>query len=423
MAQNGASEGHNSVGVCSREAFARAQRVFPDGTTRVTIDRDPTPRYVDRGEGAYVFDVDGRRFLDLNGNFTTLIHGHDFEPVIAAVTRQLRSGTCFANPTLSEIDLPKLICGRAPGVEALRFVNTGTEAVMFAIKAARAFSGRPAIAKIEGAYHGSYDWAEISLASAPQNWGPPEMPAPVPSYRGAPPSVLEEVIPLRFNQPSLAEQLFEANASKLGAILIDVMPGRAGYITPTPEFVGAIQRAAHKHGILIIADEVLNFRLGYQESAGRYGLAADIFTFGKIIGGGLPIGAIGGRRDVMSVFDASKGRPTVPQGGTFSANPLSMSAGLASMTALDHAAFAYLESLGDKLRDQLRTAIARRGVPFSVRERRLSSGSIQSRCFRRNSVKPWQRRRRLASCLSSLENSLSTASISQTMPRVAFPRR
>lgn len=313
-----------------------------------------------------MFDVDGRRFLDLNGNFTTLIHGHNFEPVIAAVTRQLRSGTCFANPTISEIDLAELICGRVPGVEALRFVNTGTEAVMFAIKAARAFSGRPAIAKIEGAYHGSYDWAEISLASAPQNWGPPETPAPVPSYRGAPPSVLEQVIPLRFNQPTLAEQLIEANASKLGAILLDMMPGRAGYITPTPEFLSAIQRVARKHGILIIADEVLNFRLGYQGSAARYGLAADIFTFGKIIGGGLPIGAIGGRRDVMSVFDASKGRPTVPQGGTFSANPLSMSAGLASMKALDHAAFAHLESLGDKLRDRLRTAIARRGVPFSV---------------------------------------------------------
>lgn len=313
-----------------------------------------------------MFDIDGRRFLDLNGNFTTLIHGHNFEPVIAAVSRQLHSGTCFANPTLSEIDLAELICGRVPGVEALRFVNTGTEAVMFAIKAARAFSGRPAIAKIEGAYHGSYDWAEISLASAPQNWGPPETPASIPSYRGAPPSVLDDVIPLRFNQPSLAEQLIEANASKLGAILIDMMPGRAGYITPTPEFVSAIQRVARKHGILIIADEVLNFRLGYQGSAARYGLAADIFTFGKIIGGGLPIGAIGGRRDVMSVFDASKGRPTVPQGGTFSANPLSMSAGLASMTALDHAAFAHLESLGDRLRDQLRTAIARRGVPFSV---------------------------------------------------------
>lgn len=368
-----------------------------------------------------MFDVDGRRFLDLNGNFTTLIHVHNFEPVIAAVTRQLRSGTCFANTTIGEIDLAELICGRVPGVESHRFVNTGTEAVMFAIKAARAFSGRPAVAKIEGAYHGSYDWAEISLASAPQNWGPPETPAPVPYYRGAPPSVLEEVIPLRFNQPSLAEQVIEANASKLGAILIDMMPGRAGYITPTPEFLSAIQRVARKHGILIIADEVLNFHLGYQGSAARYGLAADIFTFGKIIGGGLPIGAIGGRRHVMSVFDASKGRPTVPQGGTFSANPLSMSAGLASMKALDHAAFAHLESLGDKLRDRLRTAIARRGVPSRCRERRLSSGSIRSLCSRRNSVKHWQRRRRLASCLSSLEHLLSTASISQTMRPVAFP--
>lgn len=366
MKASRASEGHNSVGLCSREAFARAQRVFPDGTTRVTIDRDPIPRYVDRGEGAYVFDVDGRRFLDLNGNFTVLIHGHNFEPVIDAVTRQLRSGTCFANPTLGEIELAELLCDRVPGVEKLRFVNTGTEAVMFAIKAARAFSGRSAIAKIEGAYHGSYDWAEVSLSSGPENWGPPEAPSAIPSYHGEPLSVLGDVVPLRFNQPALAEQLIEANASRLAAILIDLMPGRAGYIAPEPEFLAAIQEAAKKHGILIIADEVLSFRLGYEGSAARYGLTADIFTFGKIIGGGLPIGAIGGRCDVMSVFDASKGRPIVPQGGTFSANPLSMAAGLASMKALDQTAFSRLEKLGDRLRDQLRAAVERHGAPFSV---------------------------------------------------------
>ncbi|WP_271623594.1 aspartate aminotransferase family protein [Bradyrhizobium sp. CCBAU 11430] len=411
MTQSTASEGHNSIGLRSREAFARAQRVFPDGTTRVPIDRDPIPRYVDRGEGAYVFDVDGRRFLDLNGNFATLIHGHSFEPVIAAVTSQLRSGTCLANPTLSEIDLAELICVRA--VEALRFVNTRTEAVMIAIKAARAFSSRSAIAKIEGAYHGSYDRAEINLASGPKNWGPTDMPATTSSYRGAPVSVLDEVIPLRFNQPSVAEQFIEANASKLGAILIDMMPGRAGYITPTPEFLGAIQRVARKHDILIIADDVLNFRLGYEGSAARYGLAADIFTFGKIIGGDLPIGAIGGRRDVMSVFEASKGRPAVPHGGAFSANPLSMCAGPASMKALDHAPFAHSRPSATDFVTSCELRSPGAECPSRYRERDLSSGSIRSLCFRRSSVKPWRRRRRLACCWSSREHSPGMAGASR----------
>ncbi|CAH1693699.1 Glutamate-1-semialdehyde 2,1-aminomutase [Hyphomicrobiales bacterium] len=360
------TEGHNSVGSASREAFKRAQNVFIDGTTRVTIERDPIPRYMDKGEGAYLVDVDGRRFLDLNGNFTTLIHGHRFQPVIEAVTRQLQSGTCFANPTLAEIDLAELICDRVPGAETIRFVNTGSEAVMFAIKAARAFTARSAIAKIEGAYHGAYDWVEVSQASTPGNWGPEDAPAAVSYYRGMPASVLSEVVPLRFNDVALLEKQIASHAENLAAIVLDPMPSRAGLIAPTPDFVSAIQRVAKKHGVLIIADEVLSFRQDYEGASARYGLVPDLFTFGKIIGGGLPVGAIAGNREVMGVFDASGGRPLLPQGGTFSANPLSMVAGLASMTALDRDAFAHLEQLGDRLRGQLTAAIARNRAPFSI---------------------------------------------------------
>lgn len=360
------TEGHNSIGRASRDAFERSRQVFVDGTTRVTIERDPIPRYANHGEGAYLVDLDGRRFLDLNGNFTTLIHGHGFAPVIDAVTRQLRSGTCFANPTLAEIDLAELICARVPGAETVRFVNTGSEAVMFAIKAARAFTGRAAIAKIEGAYHGAYDWVEVSQASTPDNWGPEDDPSRVPYYRGMPASVLDEVVPLRFNDAAQAEQRLAEHADRLAAIVLDPMPSRAGLIAPTPEFISAIQQAAARHGIVLIADEVLNFRQGYEGASARHGLKPDLFTLGKIIGGGLPIGAIAGRRDVMTVFDASNGRPLLPQGGTFSANPLSMVAGLASMIALDRTAFDRLEMLGDRLRDRLRGAIARHGAPFSV---------------------------------------------------------
>jgi glutamate-1-semialdehyde 2,1-aminomutase len=354
------------IGPKSKDNFARAQVVFPDGTARVTIERDPTPRYVQRGIGSYLFDVDGRRFLDLNCNFTTLIHGHAFAPVIEAVTLQLQSGSCFANPTEIEIALAELLCDRIPNLDRIRFVNTGTEAVLFAVKAARAFTGRSKIAKIEGAYHGAYDWVEVSQAATPENWGDASAPASTPFYRGMPKSLLDEVVVLRFNDAEGARRLLSLHGSELAAIVLDPMPSRGGLTKPTPEFVAAVQDTARANGILVIADEVLNLRQGFEGASARYGIAPDLIAMGKIIGGGLPIGAIGGRSHVMKVFDASAGRPLLPQGGTFSANPLSMVAGLAAMRALDHAAFAHLEQLGDVVREGLKRGIAKHDAPMCV---------------------------------------------------------
>ena len=363
--------GHNaaetfSIGPKSLDSFARAKRVFPDGTARVTIERDPTPRYMEHGAGSYLFDLDGRRFLDLNCNFTTLIHGHAFAPVVEAVTRQLQRGSCFANPTESEIELAELLCARIPHLDRVRFVNTGTEAVMFAIKAARAFTGRPRIAKLEGAYHGAYDYVEVSQAATPADWGDPTAPNSTSYYRGMPASVLDEVVVFRFNDPEGARRLLSLHAEKLAAVVIDPMPSRAGLINPKLEFIAAVQETARKHGIVVIADEVLNLRQGFQGAGARYGLVPDLIAMGKIIGGGLPIGAVGGRGEVMKVFDASAGRPLLPQGGTFSANPLSMVAGLASMQHLDKAAFAHLETLGGLVRDGIARVIASQDAPLCV---------------------------------------------------------
>jgi glutamate-1-semialdehyde 2,1-aminomutase len=343
------------IGPKSTASFARAQGVFPDGTARVTIERDPTPRYVQRGIGSYLFDVDGRRFLDLNCNFTTLIHGHAFAPVIEAVTLQLQSGSCFANPTEIEIALAELLCDRIPNLDRIRFVNTGTEAVLFAVKAARAFTGRSKIAKIE-----------VSQAATPENWGDASAPMSTPFYRGMPKSLLDEVVVLRFNDVEGARRLLSSHGNELAAIILDPMPSRGGLTTPTPEFIAAVQETARANDILVIADEVLNLRQGFEGASARYGLAPDLIAMGKIIGGGLPIGAVGGRSHVMKVFDASAGRPLLPQGGTFSANPLSMVAGLAAMRALDHAAFAHLEQLGDAVREGLERSIAMRGAAMCV---------------------------------------------------------
>lgn len=369
MNQRGAGSnvaGISHVGQKSKESFARARLVFPDGTSRVSIERDPVPLYIERGMGSYLFDIDGHRFLDLNGNFTTLIHGHAFAPVMEALTDQLQRGSCFANPTEREIELAELLCGRIPHVDRVRFVNTGTEAVLFAIKAARAFTGRSKIAKLEGAYHGAYDWAEVSLAATPDNWGDPTAPSSTASYRGMPTSVLDEVVVLRFNDAEGARRLLSFHRHNLAAVIVDPMPSRGGLIAPKPEFIAAVQETARKNGILVIADEVLNLRQSFRGASARYGLVPDVVTMGKIIGGGLPIGAIGGREDVMKVFDASAGRPLLPQGGTFSANPLSITAGLAAMRHLDHAALVRLETLGNVVRDGISRGISSRRAPLCV---------------------------------------------------------
>lgn len=354
------------VGQTSKDKFVRARMVFPDGTSRVTIERDPEPLYIDRGEGSYLFDIDGRRFLDLNCNFTTLIHGHAFPPVVEALTHQLQRGSCFAHPTESEIELAELLCGRIPRIDRVRFVNTGTEAVLFAIKAARAFTGRSKIAKLEGAYHGAYDWVEVSQAATPDSWGDPIAPKSTAVYRGMPASVLDEVVVLRFNDVESVRRLMTLHAQDLAAIILDPMPSRGGLVAPKPEFIAAAQEAARSNGILVIADEILNLRQSFRGASARYSLVPDLVTMGKIIGGGLPIGAIGGQENVMKVFDASAGRPLLPQGGTFSANPLSMTAGLAAMRHLDHTAIEHLETLGNIVRNGIGDAISTRGASLCV---------------------------------------------------------
>lgn len=341
--------------------YRRGCRVLPGGLTRSTIELDPYPIYLAAGNGAYVADVDGNRFLDLNNNFTTLIHGHGYEPVAEAVNRLLRSGTCFANPTKHEIALAELLVSRIPAMEQVRFVNSGTEAVMFALKAARAFTGRPAIARFAGAYHGAYDWAENGQNGLPSSLAPG-----LPAYRGAPESIGDDVIVLDFNRIDALEERLAANAGRLAAILIDPVPSRAGLLAPLPEFIQRLSSFAGRNGTLIIADEVLNLRQGYQGASARFGLQPDLMTAGKIIGGGFPIGAIGGRAEVMQVFRSDGKSPAVPQGGTFAANPVSMVAGLVAMEAMTPDAFDRLEDLGNELRNRLTAIVARHDVAFTI---------------------------------------------------------
>lgn len=350
----------------SARLWQRAQHVLPGGNTRTTVFMAPRPIYAADGEGCWLTDVDGERRLDLLNNYTSLIHGHAHPAVTEAATRRLARGASFALPTPEEIDLAALLAERVPSVEQVRFTNSGSEAVMVAIKAARAFTGRHRIAKFEGAYHGSYDWAEVSLGSSPGEWGPLEAPVSLPYSKGTPPSVLEEVVVLPFNHARLAAARIEREAHGLAAVILDPVPNRVGLMPARAEFLNAMREVTAAHGILLIFDEVISFRVGYRGAQGVFDVRPDLTTFGKIIGGGFPVGAVGGGADVMAVFDPRGGKPAVPHGGTFNANPVTMAAGLAAMRLMDEGAYARLDEMGETLRGGFRACLERAGVPGAI---------------------------------------------------------
>jgi glutamate-1-semialdehyde 2,1-aminomutase len=346
----------------SKALYDRAVASLPGGNSRTTVFMSPYPIYAARGEGCRVWDVDGNVFIDCINNFTSLIHGHAHPRLVEAATRQIALGTAFGLPTESEIDLAELLASRLPAVDQLRFANSGTEAVMMALKAARAFTGRPKIAKCEGAYHGAYDYAEVSLDPTPDAWGR-NAPVSVAYAKGTPENVLADVVTIPFNDPEAAVSLIREHGAELAGVLVDPMPNRAGLVPADRAYLEALRAVTRETGALLIFDEVITFRLGYHGAQGLWEIDPDLTTLGKIMGGGFPVGAIGGRAEVMAVFDPRHGKPALPHGGTFSANPVTMRAGLAAMELLDEAAFTRLDALGDAVRDGINTAFRKHGVP------------------------------------------------------------
>ncbi len=343
----------------SAELYERARAVLPGGISRLQTLVDPFPIYAGRGEGATIVDVDGTRRLDMMNNFASLIHGHARAEVIDAATGAARNGSCFAMPTEAEIALAELLCARVKSVDRVRFCNSGTEAVMLALKAARA-----RIAKFEGAYHGMYDYAEVSLDSAPHNWG--NDPNSVRFATGSPQAVLDDTVVFPHNDTEAAERILRDAGDSLAAILIDPAPGVFGMIPMTPEFVAMIQRVAHDIGTSIIIDEVIALRLGYHGAQAKFGIEPDYTTFAKILGGGFPVGAVGGTEDAMSVFSHERGKPLNPSSGTFTANPVTMSAGLATMELMTPDAYTALDALGAHARMVATQAFQAAGVDGQV---------------------------------------------------------
>ena len=348
----------------SKRLYERGLKVYPGGITRLVPWLEPFPVYTKFGKGAYVTDVDGTARLDLLNNFASLIHGHANPAIIEAVSKQLMLGTAYTNPTEVEIELAELLCDRIESAENVRFSNSGSEAVMSAIKAARAYTGRPAIVKVEGSYHGSYDYAEVSLDTPKEEFATP--PRSVGYAAGVPDRLLEDVYVIPFNDPETAAQIIRAHKDRIGAILLDAAPSYLGFTHVTPEFAATLRELATEIGAVFILDEVISFRLDHGGAQKRFGIKPDLTVLGKIIGGGFPVGALVGSKEVMKVFDHHSGRPLVPWSGTFSANPVTMTAGKVTLELLTPELVAHVNMLGDRVRAGLTQAFASSGFPGQV---------------------------------------------------------
>jgi glutamate-1-semialdehyde 2,1-aminomutase len=331
----------------SASLFERAAASLPGGSTRTTIFSAPYPPYMARGEGIRTWDVDGNEYRDFLGNYTSLILGHAHPDVVAAVQAQVRRGSAFAAPTETEIELAEEIRRRLPSIERIRFTNSGTEATMFALRAARAFTRRPLVAKFEHGYHGTHDTAVA--------WTP-----------GVPDGISDLVIELPWADPEGVERVIAGRNGELAAIIIEPVQGAGGVRAAPPEFLRFLRDLTARIGALLIFDEVIAFRIGPNGAQGRLGgIRPDLTTLGKIIGGGYASGAFGGRADVMDLYDARRSG-SLAHGGTFNGNPVAAAAGLATLRWMTPERYVELERRADRLRSAIATGIDRDGLDARV---------------------------------------------------------
>jgi len=327
------------------EIAERASVVFPGGTTRTTTFFAPYPPVLTAGEGAEIVDADGNRRVDYLNNYTSLILGHAHPDVLARAGEVSSSGTAFSSPTEHELRLAEVLVNRVESVDQIRFTNSGTEATMAAMRLARAFTDRPIVARCEGSYHGTHDYTATPAA-------------------GIPDPINELMVTLPYNNVSGSEKLLDQAGSSLAAVIVEPVLGAGGTIPADREYLEFLRAKTADMGALLIFDEVITFRLGWGGAGASYEVIPDLTTFGKIIGGGFPIGAFGGREDVMALLHPTKG--TIAWGGTFNGNPVSAAAGIATLEALTSDVIDDLNRKGDQLRERLNQVFRSSPLPARV---------------------------------------------------------
>lgn len=364
----------------SHELFTRAKELMPGGVNspaRAFGAVGGEPIVIDRGEGAYLWDVDGNRYIDYIGSWGPMIFGHGHPAVVEALQAAIHRGTSFGAPTAAENELAELIIAAVPSVEKVRLVNSGTEATMSAIRLARGFTGRDLIVKFAGNYHGHVDSLLVAAGSSAATLSVPNSP-------GVTAGTTRDTLIATYNDPAGFERMFQEHGERIAGVIFEPIVGNMGVVVPTAEFLQSLHRLTKQHGALLICDEVMTgFRVAYGGAQALLGMTPDITTLGKIVGGGLPVGAYGGRADVMDhVLPAGK----VFQAGTLSGNPLATAAGIAMLRTLrDEPPYDRLEQLSARLETGLRTATSGAGIPNQI----ARVGSMLTLFFTSEPVVDW----------------------------------
>ncbi|MCU6711081.1 glutamate-1-semialdehyde 2,1-aminomutase [Paenibacillus sp. J5C_2022] len=344
----------------STEAFARAKKVIPGGVNspvRAFKSVGLTPVYVERGEGSRIYDIDGNSYIDYVGSWGPLIMGHAHPEVVEALRKTAEKGTSFGAPTELETLMAELVVERVPSVDIVRMVNSGTEATMSALRLARGYTGRSRILKFEGSYHGHADSLLIKAGSGVATLGLPDSP-------GVPEGVASHTITVPYNDIEAVKLAFDKYGEEIACIIVEPIAGNMGVVPPLPGFLQGLRDVTSQYGSLLIFDEVMTgFRVAYHCAQGLYGITPDLTCFGKVIGGGLPVGAYGGRRELMEQIAPSG---PIYQAGTLSGNPLAMAAGYTTLKLLTPEVYQQLERQAAKLQAGMEDNAKKRGVASTI---------------------------------------------------------
>ncbi|WOZ37387.1 glutamate-1-semialdehyde 2,1-aminomutase [Paenibacillus polymyxa] len=344
----------------SKAAFDEAKQYIPGGVNspvRAFKSVGITPVYIDRGEGSRVYDIDGQSYIDYVCSWGPLIMGHAHPEVVKALQAAVIKGTSFGAPTLAETEMAKLVCERVPSMDIVRMVNSGTEATMSAIRLARGFTKRSKILKFEGSYHGHADSLLIKAGSGVATLGLPDSP-------GVPEVVATHTITVPYNDLASVKLAFEKFGEEIAAIIVEPVAGNMGVVPPQPGFLEGLREVTRQYGSLLIFDEVMTgFRVGLHSAQGRFGVTPDLTCLGKVIGGGLPVGAYGGRRDILEQIAPSG---PIYQAGTLSGNPLAMAAGYSTLKLLTPEVYDRLEERAARLQAGFERNARELGIPVTI---------------------------------------------------------
>lgn len=345
----------------SRLMDETACQYLPGGSTRSATDSHPHPIYMKRGEGCVLKDVDGNEYIDFMNNYTVLMLGHAYPKINAAMVKQQHKGVLFGSPSQHQFELGRIICERVESVDLVRFSNTGTEAVMYAIRAARAVTGKNKIVKMEGGFHGNTELMEISVAPDITKAGSAQRPIPLPDTQGIPQGVLQDILVVPYNDSTSAEQIIIDNKDEIAAVIIEPVMGYSGMIPAEKAFLQTLREITEKNNIILIFDEIISFRLATGGAQALYGVKPDLTAFGKIIGGGLSIGAFGGKSEIMEIF-SPKREDCMHHSGTFNGNAITMAAGIAAMKEIGDELIENINEKGENLRRSLQNLFDDKGI-------------------------------------------------------------